>query len=185
MIRMVASAVMLALALPVLAEEWPAQPEFDFMPDGGRWTLLKLGEASAIDLAEATSQAGSEAEWAERLARADPSLSAESLETLASYMAINFPLAEEVRAKAKSPSGWTGVLPPDGKDLAIANCQFCHSFFTGYLAHDRDTEGWRSVFKAPFHMELPMSAKERETFARYSAINMPIPYEEVPEDLRF
>jgi hypothetical protein len=30
-----------------------------------------------------------------------------------------------------------------------------------------------------------MTEKERKTFARYSAINMPIPYEKVPEDLRF
>jgi len=30
-----------------------------------------------------------------------------------------------------------------------------------------------------------MSAKERETFAVYSAINMPIPYQDVPEDFRF
>ena len=30
-----------------------------------------------------------------------------------------------------------------------------------------------------------MTEAERETFARYSAINMPIPFEDVPEDLRF
>lgn len=76
-------------------------------------------------------------------------------------------------------------LPADGKALAIENCQFCHSFFTGYLVQDRDAEGWRAIFKSPFHTELPMSDRQREIFARYSAINMPIPFDEVPEALRF
>jgi hypothetical protein len=95
------------------------------------------------------------------------------------------PLAGDRIDKARSVGELAALLPPDGKELAIANCQFCHSFFTGYLAHDRDAAGWRSIFKAPFHKELPMNDKERETFARYSAIHMPIPYEKVPEDLRF
>ena len=46
-------------------------------------------------------------------------------------------------------------------------------------------QGWRNIFLSPFHRELKMTAQEREKFARYSAINMPMKFEDVPEDLRF
>ena len=153
------------------------------MPDGGRNRLIPTLGSPAL-LEETLSARRTEAEWAAYLAETDPLLAPEAAETLASYLAVNMPLAAERRA-AVLASRAAADLPPDGKDLAIANCQFCHSFFTGYLAHERDVAGWRSVFKAPFHAELPMTEAERETFARYSAINMPIPFEDVPEDLRF
>jgi hypothetical protein len=41
------------------------------------------------------------------------------------------------------------------------------------------------MFLSPFHRELKMSPREREEFARYSALNMPMRIEDVPEDLRF
>ena len=178
------AAAICGAALMLFAGSLLAQPEMDFMPDGGRETLLRLAGSSAIDLAEVTGRTATEEDWAVTVAAADPSLPSAAVETLASYLAINMPLAS-------GPSGMDGAeqaaasLPPDGKKLAIENCQFCHSFFTGYLVHDRDTQGWQNIFKAPFHTELPMTEKERKTFARYSAINMPIPYEKVPEDLRF
>ena len=40
--------------------------------------------------------------------------------------------------------------------------------------HDRDEAGWKSTFKAPFHKEIPMTELERDTFASYSALNMPL-----------
>ena len=49
----------------------------------------------------------------------------------------------------------------------------------------RDAQGWRNVFLSPFHRQMEMSEKQREEFARYSAINMPMKVEEVPPDLRF
>ena len=108
-----------------------------------------------------------------------------AVETLASYLAVNMPLPADAVMAAATLEQLGAAFPPDGKELAIANCQFCHSFFTGYLAHDRDAEGWRGVFKPPYHSELPMSARERETFSLYSATNLPIPYQDVPEELRF
>lgn len=161
-----------------------AQSDFEFMPDGGRKTLLRAFAVSPSELITVISSKHSETEWVLMLKPHASTLKPEELETLASYLAVNMPLAPE-HAKAQELEQVSALLPPDGKELAIANCQFCHSFFTGYLAHDRDTEGWRSIFKSPFHKELPMNEKERETFARYSAINMPIPYEKVPEELRF
>lgn len=162
-----------------------AQPEFDFMPDGGRQTLLRLASKRAVDLEAAIARKATVAEWAAEITTADPVLSQEEVETLASYLAVNMPVTSDAVREATTMEEFAQALPPDGKELAVANCQFCHGFFTGYLAHDRDAEGWRSVFKSPFHRELPMTPSERETFARYSAINMPIPYEKVPEDLRF
>lgn len=149
-----------------------AQQGFEFLPDGGRETLFDLIKAGVIDQ-NTLDRSLSEEEWISSLRGAAEGLSDEAVETLASYLAINAPIPA------------LGPLPADGKDLAIANCQFCHSFFTGYLVHERDTEGWRAIFKSPFHRELPMTATERETFARYSAINMPVPYEDVPDELRF
>lgn len=154
-----------------------AQPDFDFMPDGGKGTLAHLVQTGTIGIEEMAGKRASEEEWRSVISAADTSLDEEAIATLASYLAINMP--------TQVPDVAVEQLPPDGKELAIENCQFCHSFFAGYLVHDRDAEGWRAVFKSPFHMELPMSAAERETFARYSEINMPIPYESVPEDLRF
>ena len=162
-----------------------AQSDFGFMPDGGRQTLLGILGGSPSELITVISSRHSEAEWVTVLKPNASTLKPEELETLASYLAVNMPVAVEQSTKAQDLEQVSSLLPPDGKELAVANCQFCHSFFTGYLAHDRDAEGWRSIFKAPFHKELPMDQKERETFARYSAINMPIPYEKVPEELRF
>jgi hypothetical protein len=41
------------------------------------------------------------------------------------------------------------------------------------------------MFLSPFHREMKMSAQEREEFARYSELNMPMKFEDVPEELRF
>ena len=41
------------------------------------------------------------------------------------------------------------------------------------------------MFQSPFHRELKMSAEERDEFSHYSVINMPMKFEDVPEDLRF
>ena len=155
-----------------------AQPDFGFMPDGGRETLARLTGAGRLKLNEVVLRKSSEEEWSAVVRAADNRLDLETVATLASYLALNMPLAITSEVTAD-------LLPADGKQLAIDNCQFCHSFFTGYLVQARDTEGWRAIFKSPFHSELPMSPVERETFARYSAINLPIPVDEVPEELRF
>lgn len=172
-------------ALCLLAGSLLAQPDFDFMPDGGRRTVLQVFGGSVAELAAVASAQRDAAEWQDLIAGKAPDLGTGEIETLASYLAVNMPLPAETVGAATTPEELVAAFPPDGKELAIANCQFCHSFFTGYLAHDRDAEGWRGVFKPPYHSELPMSERERETFSLYSAINMPIPYQDVPEELRF
>lgn len=165
-------------AVGVITAGAMAQSDFGFMPDGGKGTLRRLVEAGKLNLGEVTKRKANEQDWMTALGAADASLDPDATATLASYLAINMPATGAGKVSVD-------VLPMDGKQLAIENCQFCHSFFTGYLVHDRDAEGWRAIFKSPFHRELPMTAEERETFARYSALNMPIPIDKVPEDLRF
>ncbi len=155
---------------------------FDFMPEGGRTLLLQIiGDDALAEIAAKDENAEAWIAWA--LARA-PDMGAKEAETLAGYAEINFPLAPDVLAELAATSE-AALLPQDGKDLAIAQCQFCHSLFSGYLMHRRDETGWRGTFKAPFHKEIPMTETERDTFARYSAINMPLKFEDVPPELRF
>ena len=72
------------------------------------------------------------------------------------------------------------ALPRDGRELAWNECQFCHSLFASHLTQNRDVQAWLNMFQSPFHRELKMTAQEREEFARYSAINMPMKVEDVP-----
>jgi len=104
---------------------------------------------------------------------------------LAAYLAVNLPLPEGAVQQAESQGDIGSALPADGRELAWTQCQFCHSLFSGYLMQQRDAQGWRSVFLSPFHRGLKMTAQQRETFARYSAINMPMKVDDVPAALRY
>lgn len=158
---------------------------FAFMPAGGRTILSEtLVPGNAAALAEAAAREASREEWAEWARAKNPGLSDAAVETFAGYAALNLPVAEDV-ARSLADTGDAALLPPDGKELSIAQCQFCHSLFTGYLMQDRDEVSWKGTFKAPFHAEIPMSEVERDTFAHYSAINMPLKFENVPPELRF
>lgn len=172
---------LLLLAGPVLAEDTMA-----FMPPGGKSILLEsLAASDGGKIGELAATSATNEEWAELLAKLLPDLGENALETVTAYSAINFPLSPEALAKLGETGEAGEILPPDGKDLAINNCQSCHSLFSGYLVHDRDVTGWLGVFKSPFHSELPMTETERETFSHYSAINMPLKFEDVPPEYRF
>jgi hypothetical protein len=119
------------------------------------------------------------------LAERHKQLSEREASELAAYLAVNFPLPEGAVAQAESQNDVASALPPDGRELAWTQCQFCHSLFSGYLMQQRDVQGWRSVFLSPFHRNLKMTAQQRETFARYSAINMPMKPADVPAALRY
>ncbi|MWD29095.1 hypothetical protein E0K89_016575 [Aquicoccus sp. SCR17] len=155
--------------------------DFAFMPSGGRSLVAEVLGQPGLDVAGLAARQDGRDAWADwaREAGFDDSQAA----TLAGYAALNFPL--EGSAGAALAGGDLSALPPDGKDLAIAQCQFCHSFFTGYLMQKRDETSWLSTFKSPFHAEIPMTETERATFAAYSAINMPLKLEDVPPELRF
>jgi hypothetical protein len=159
--------------------------QFGFMPAGGRSLLFELlGQSDAENLAKILTQSQSAEDWHAWAASQATDLDDKALATFLGYAELNLPVGEDV-LQAFTESGDTGLFPPDGKDLAIAQCQFCHSLFSGYLMQDRDEVGWKSTFKSPFHKEIPMTEVEQDTFARYSAINMPLRFEDVPPELRY
>lgn len=159
-----------------------AQLTPDFMPPGGKAILTKLLGSDTPDpaaLREFTAASHDEDTWRKIVGQKGAALSEREKATLTAYLAINMP------ANAGAQDGPISSLPQDGRDIAWWGCQSCHSLFTSHLTQDRDLQGWRGMFESPFHRELKISPKERETFARYSAINMPMKIEDVPEDLRF
>lgn len=177
----------LLCALLLVAPAAGAQTDFNFMPKGGRALLAQvLGSTpEAAELRQICDSQHSEEEWLEALAPRTGALSEKERRTLAAYLAINFPLADGALEQVLQGGDWMTALPPDGRDLAWNECQFCHSLFSSHLTIERDVAGWLNTFQTPFHRELKLNERERETFARYSAINMPLKIEEVPPELRF
>lgn len=148
---------------------------FAFVPDGGRGLFARVFPTEA-DRRAALAAARNVTEWETLLAERD--LSGTERRTLAAYLAA---IAPRDPAMDASPA----ALPPDGRDLALAQCQSCHSLFSGYLMHRRDRNGWLVIFASPFHHAIPMTEAERAIFADYSAINMPLRVQDVPPELRF
>jgi len=170
------------LAAPAFAQGDPG-----FMPKGGR-TLLLEALGTAPDLGEVQRLAAtrrSEAEWRDYFTAQKSGFSDKELRTLAAYLADVLPLPPGALEAAQSKHDWSAAFPMDGRDLAWNYCQGCHSIFSGYLTQDRDVNAWLGEFEAPFHRKLVMTQQERAIFAHYSAINMPMKTEDVPEDLRF
>ena len=160
-----------------------SSPEFDFMPEGGKTTFVTAFGTDPKALPVLT-ETHSVEDWIDLIVATGADLDETAVQTLAGYLALNTPV-EAASAADASTQDILQILPPDGRDLAIARCQFCHSFFTGYLMQKRDEAGWLSTFKSPFHKEIPMTEVERQTFASYSALNMPMKYEDVPSALRY
>ncbi len=164
---------------------------FDFMPPGGKAILIEtLGKGDPAEIAAIASRKADREEWVAWARSHEAGLDDPAIETFAGYAALNFPLDGEKLLAIRTngldvPDEDEPVLPPDGKDLATAQCQFCHSLFSSYLMQDRDKVGWESTFKSPFHVELPMTETERATFVSYSVTNMPLKFEDVPPELRF
>jgi hypothetical protein len=171
------------IAIAALALAQAAGEDVAFMPKGGRALLLDLlgAPTDRSELRAVVQNRRTEQEWRDFITARKKSLTERELATLAAYLAVNMPLSADAVKRGKLVS----ALPPDGRDLAWNGCQNCHSLFSGYLMQDRELQAWRNIFLSPFHRELQMSAQEREEFARYSAINMPMKAEDVPPDLRF
>jgi hypothetical protein len=163
-----------------------AQQDEGFMPKGGKTLFLELKDTPrAAELREIGNLTRTETEWRSFLAERHKQLSEREAIELAAYLAVNLPLPEGTIQQAESGGDIASALPPDGRELAWTQCQFCHSLFSGYLMQQRDVQGWRSVFLSPFHRGMKMTARQRDTFARYSAINMPMKAADVPAELRY
>lgn len=166
-------AALLLVVLSVIVARAQDDP-FAFMPDGGRGTLgivFPDAQARAWALAQdMTSEA-----WQAEIADRAPDLDEKARDTLAAYLSTVAPVEADPSTE----------LPPDGRDIALAQCLSCHSLFTGYLMQKRDRTGWLSTFASPFHRVIEATPAERDIFADYSAINMPMRLEDVPPELRF
>jgi hypothetical protein len=175
------AAVSAAVALFFLARSAGAV-EADFMPKGGRALLIQiLGAPGDLSQLQATVAAKrSETEWKAELA-SRKELTERERTTLAAYLAGNMPLAAGMAARPDLVK----LLPVDGRDLAWNECQSCHSLFTSYLTQSRDYQGWRNIFLSPFHRQMTMTAEQRDEFARYAAVNMPMKVDDVPQELRY
>ena len=161
----------------------PTGEDDTFMPKGGRALLLEtVGKtAGADELRQIAQSRRTEAQWRQFANTRGKTLTDRERATLAAYLVVNMPVAQD---KLKQ-SDLGASLPRDGRDLAWAQCQSCHSLFTSHLTQDRDVQAWRNVFMSPFHRELKLTPQEREEFARYSALNMPMKIDDVPPELRF
>ena len=164
-----------------------AQEGDAFMPRGGKTLLIQLlgHPLDTVELRQIAKSKRNAEEWQASLVPKTSAMNDRERRTLSEYLAVNMPLTKQTLATAEKQGDVVAALPPDGQELAVNYCQFCHSFFSGYLMIERDVQGWLGTFETPFHREIEMTEKERETFARYSAINMPMKFEDVPEDLRF
>ena len=171
------------LAIAVFAFVQAAEEDNAFMPKGGRALLLDILGASPeqTELRMIAQTRRTEPEWRDFVAARKQALTERELATLTAYLAVNMPMSDDAVKRGNLAS----ALPPDGHDLAWNECQSCHSLFASHLTQRRDEQGWRSMFLSPSHRELKMSPQEREEFARYSALNMPMKIDDVPPDLRF
>jgi hypothetical protein len=171
------------LAIAVFAFAQAAGEDNAFMPKGGRALLLDLLGAppDQTELRGIAQARRTEPEWRDFVVTRKKALTERELATLAAYLAINMPLSDD----AMKRNNLASALPPDGRDLAWNDCQSCHSLFASHLTQKRTAQGWRNMFQSPFHRELKMNPQQREEFARYSALNMPMKIEDVPQDLRF
>lgn len=155
-----------------------------FMPKGGRTLLLEL-QPSADELRRIAQTRRGEAQWAEFVATRGPKLEARQAQTLVAYLSVNMPLPPAALQAASTSGELAAALPRDGRELAWEQCQFCHSLFTSHLTQGRTAQAWRNMFESPFHRQLKMTPQEREEFARYSELNMPMRLDDVPPELKF
>lgn len=164
-----------------------AQQDFGFMPRGGKSILLDLlaTTPAARELVTDSPAGRSEEDWRQHVTGVAAGLGDKEQKTLAAYLSTSAPFDAAVSQKAAQPNEVAPLLPMDGRELAWEYCQSCHSLFSGYLTQDRDARAWLNTFQSPFHREVRMSRQQHEEFARYSAINMPMKFEDVPEELRF
>jgi hypothetical protein len=166
-----------------------SQLDYGFMPKGGKALLLEVlgSQPDGKELTAILTARRSESEWRDAMAGRAKALDERELRTLAAYLAVNMPVANAaaIATRTASREELTAALPRDGRELAWNECQFCHSLFSSHLTQDRNVQAWLNMFQSPFHRELKMTPQEREEFARYSAVNMPMKIEDVPPDLRF
>ena len=181
-----------ALVAVVLAGSPRAQGEdvFEFIPPGGKTLLAEVARvAPADDVREILTGKRTRAEWEAYLKQRTADLPAlrdldeTGIATLADYLAFNMPLPEASAPAYPGKADWTTVLPPDGRDLALENCQFCH-IITVVVTQDKTQDAWLGTMNKPSHIEIEITPEQRQALASYLVLNGAIPIDLVPEELR-
>ncbi|HKJ00632.1 MAG TPA: hypothetical protein VKB51_19340 [bacterium] len=177
-----------ALGQPQAAE---SEDVFAFIPSGGRTLLTQVVQSRppAQEVRALLTGKHTREEWLGYLkARtgalpALKALSDKELLTLADYLSFNMPLPVGKVPAELAKADWGKVLPQDGRDLAMNNCQFCH-IITVVVTQARTKTAWLGTMHKPSHIEIELSEPQREALASYLVINAGIPADLVPEELR-
>ncbi|MHC4709652.1 MAG: hypothetical protein ACYTA3_04315 [Planctomycetota bacterium] len=184
--------VFAALAAMVLAGSLHAQGEdvFAFIPPGGKTLLAVVARAApANELQDILTGRHTRAEWEVYLKERTGAIAALGdldeigLATLADYLAFNMPLPEGSVPADPGKADWIAVLPPDGRDLTLENCQFCH-IITVVVTQDKTQDAWLGTMNKPSHIEIKITPEQRQALASYLVLNAAIPIDLVPEELR-
>lgn len=146
------------------------------LPDGPKNLLGALGSDAGV-IGELVGATRSSEEWLAHLSGMGTAMTSDQLAMLADYLARNAP----AQTSGTDVAAIIGELPPDGRELFLANCFQCHGVASYYLLQDRDQSGWMDIFGAPYHRRLLTGDNERETFASYAAHAMPIAEDAIPE----
>jgi len=191
-VRIYACIASLALAA-VFAGSLNAQTEdvFAFIPQGGKTLLAEImrSDPPAAEARALLTGKRDREDWLAYLrerSAAIPGLKGlgeYELATLADYLAASMPLPEANMPADPAAADWGRLLPPDGRDLVMENCQFCH-IITVVITQDKTRDAWLGLMNKPSHVEIEITAGQREALANYLVVNGAIPIDLVPEDLR-
>lgn len=190
--RLVAFLCLAAFAL-LLSASPRAQTDdvFAFIPPGGKTLLTRVFESRppAEDVQALLTGRRARGDWLDYLEGRGETVPAVGgfdpweLATLADYLAANMPLPVGRVPADPDRADWQKALPPDGRDLVMENCQFCH-IITVVITQDKTRDAWLGLMNKPSHVEIELTAGQREALANYLVVNGAIPIDLVPEDLR-
>jgi mono/diheme cytochrome c family protein len=181
-------AVTLVLTIPTFAQT----DTFSFIPYGGRTLFENVIKSSASTKLTAILLSGSSQKsevWIDLLKKSGSensgigALDDRQLKTLASYLQHNMPLNASQLPKDIKTADWSKILPEDGCDLVLKNCQSCH-IITVVVTQDRTREAWLGTLNKPSHVEIGTTPVQREEIADYLVQNAAIPIDLVPEERR-
>jgi len=163
---------------------------FDFIPAGGKTLLTQVVENAPSDEVRALLTGNRDREkWVSYLQDRKGALvglkafAPHELLTLADYLAFNMPLAAKKVPADPARANWQKLLPLDGRDLVLDNCQFCH-IITVVVTQDKAKDTWLGTMNSPSHIEIKLNDRQREALASYLVLNANIPIDLVPEVLR-
>jgi hypothetical protein len=185
------AALMLLAALLLAPLPATAADVFDFIPLGGRTLLAKTfaSRPPADEVKALLSAKHTREEWQIYLRDHSKAitglqrLNEKELLTLADYLSYNMPLPPAKIPADPAKANWEKLLPLDGRDFTLEYCQSCH-IVTVVITQKRSKVAWLGSMNKPSHIEIKLSAAQRDALASYLILNAAIPIDLVPEELR-